>query len=205
MSFRNGFNARSAGADATETWRIRLQHSSQQLAAVHGLVRDAYRQQGYWPETRPVPAHFESLDTIPATRILLAHRADGELQGTVSVTRQNPQGMPIFPEFMPAYERVLQEYGDAAVIWRLAVRAGAARQQPLVARLIRASIQTVAEWGVPVSLSVVSQAQVPVYQRICGMTVVESREGLETFPGLPVALLKLDLSSCPGRWLKTQN
>ena len=144
----------------------------------------------------------DPLDGLAETTVLLAQTA-GRLLGSVSLTIDNPHGLPgeeDFPAPMAAVRDNCRRAGRGlAGFWRLATAPLHHGQLDVIMKLMTASLETLLALGVDEVLITVNPRHVGYYQRMIGFTVlaVASTAAVRNAPGV---LLRGQTRDMAARW-----
>ncbi len=167
------------------------------LEAVHHLVYQAYLGRGYCPpQAIPRLALYPHLDGIAETAVMGVFSSK-RLVGTVSVTRDGPNGLNVDGAFKKECDAIRREGRTLASTWRMATTREQGHGRDVAMALIRASNRHLLRTGIQTNLLVLHPRHSRIYQRLMNMRVIGQKSCLDDLTNAPAVLLRWDRERLP--------
>lgn len=182
-------------------FEIFLVKTNEELELVYQLVHDAYVEEGYsQPQNNGKLIYFGEADQLKETHILVA-KYKNKIVGTISITLDNNQFMPVPQTFHNEYHAIRNEGKKIGIVWRLAVAKSHRRHASILAKLIKNAISLGFNAGMNTALFTHHQKHENFSKKVLKMQVIARREKMTGFGNPPGSMMRLDKDACPSRWL----
>ncbi len=179
---------------------VRPVRSEVELDEVYRLTHDAFVEQEY---CRPQPdgrfMHCLRFDRIPETTVFIALR-HGRIIGSLSVTLDGPEGLPVEVDFDSECDRIRQEGSLLANGWRMVTRKQCRASRRLVFAMLREGVGHCREAGVRTCLHCVNPKHERAYQKLLKWKTVARHQEACGLQNAKAVLMRMDEDGL-GSWL----
>jgi N-acyl amino acid synthase FeeM len=177
---------------------------SRQLFEVYRLTHECYSANGsHLPSLDGIWIPHPEFDHIVETTILVAE-LDGQIVGTVSITKDGPRGLPADKQFGPTCALMRSSRRRLAQVWRLLVRESCPLKQPISTSLLSAAVHHLLSEEIQTTLFFIQDKHAELCRKLLNaITLVRTGNGRGQ-PNACDTLLRSDLENLKSD-LKSKN
>lgn len=185
-----------------------IENTKENLKDIWKLTYDIYSEQGYCKSnSNKTLRHYPHLDLIPETHVFVAEE-DGILHGTITLTMDNKNGLPINNQFQEInnYRYFCSlENKNLATVWRMVTRKKFRNKCETVINLMNRTVKDGIRLGIDYLIIELNPKHEKHYKRMLGLETISQEIKDDSLNNAPAILMAGEIGSMEKHWNKFYN